>query len=1095
MKLWIGIALLGTVWTGVALGGGSTVVTAPSNDNFANAIALSGATASRSGDSNAGATLESGETGTVAGSPAGASVWYSWTAPGDGEVEIDTDTSDFDTLLGVYTGNAVNTLSAVATNDDFTHPPTSRVRFHGTSGTVYRIRVDGYAGATGTINLHVHQAPPPANDDFAAAFVLSTQDASAVGDTNTGATLETNESATVAGANAGASVWYQWTAPVTGRVTIDTATSSFDTLLGVYTGTGFGALTEVVSNDDAKVPPTSLVRFSAAAATVYRIRVDGYLQSTGTINLHLHEVLPAATPANDNFASAVALSGMNTSRSGDTNAGATLEAGEPTTVAGESAAESVWYVWSAPATGTVTIDTATSGFDTLLGVYTGSAVNALTEVASHDDVTGSLTSRVRFQVTAAAVYRIRVDGYAGDTGTITLHLDEVLPPANDDFANAYILSGTNVSRTADTNAAATLEAGEASTVAGQSAVNSIWYYWTASQSTAATVDTAASGIDTLLGVYTGTSVNALTEIASNDNAGPADQTSKVAFPVIAGTVYRIRVDGYFGETGVTTVHVALATVSDVPTNVTATPGAGQATVSWTVPSSDGGSPITGYDVTTYLAGVSQGTTSVGAVTQATVAGLTNGTAYTFRVAAINVVGTGPQSTDSNAVTPRTVPDAPTSASATPGGGQATVSWNAPASNGGSAITGYAVTQYVSGVAQGTSNVGVVTQATISGLTNGTTYIFRVAAKNVAGAGAQSGNSNAVTPRAAPDAPGNVSAAPGAAQATVSWSTPVSDGSSAITGYDVTRYLAGVADGTTSVGVVTQTVVNGLTNGTAYTFRVAAKNAIGTGAQSTGSIAVTPRTAPDAPTNVSATASGAGLATVSWSAPAFNGGSVITGYDVTSYLAGVAKGKITVGAVTQAAFAGLTNGMSYTFRVAAKNVAGTGAQSTDSNSVTPTVPRFTLTVATSGAGAGTVTSGGGAINCGTSCAGDFDAGSSVTLTASASSGSTFAGWSGPCTGVGSCTVWFDAGKTVTATFDQVQVKAQKRSPQCVVPNVKRQPLATAKRRITAAHCKTGKVTKATSAIVPKGRVISQKQKAGKKLPAGSKISLVVSRGKS
>src|SRR6185437_3870596 len=113
------------------------------------------------------------------------------------------------------------------------------------------------------------------------------------------------------------------------------------------------------------------------------------------------------------------------SRSGDTNAGATLEGGESPMIAGENANGSVWYTWTAPATGTVTVDTATSDFDTLLALYTGNAVNALTLVGSHDDVSGALTSKVRVQVTASTVYRIRVDGYAGDSGTIALHLDEV----------------------------------------------------------------------------------------------------------------------------------------------------------------------------------------------------------------------------------------------------------------------------------------------------------------------------------------------------------------------------------------------------------------------------------------------------------------------------------------------------------------------------------------------------------------------------------------------------------------------------------------------------------------------------------------------
>jgi beta-lactam-binding protein with PASTA domain len=94
---------------------------------------------------------------------------------------------------------------------------------------------------------------------------------------------------------------------------------------------------------------------------------------------------------------------------------------------------------------------------------------------------------------------------------------------------------------------------------------------------------------------------------------------------------------------------------------------------------------------------------------------------------------------------------------------------------------------------------------------------------------------------------------------------------------------------------------------------------------------------------------------------------------------------------------------------------------------------------------------------------------------------------------------DVAKTATARFDAIpQQQGQPQTPQqgarCVVPNVKSKPLATAKRKLAAAHCKTGKVTTAKSATVPKGRVIAVKPTAGKKLAAGTKVNLVVSRGK-
>ena len=98
--------------------------------------------------------------------------------------------------------------------------------------------------------------------------------------------------------------------------------------------------------------------------------------------------------------------------------------------------------------------------------------------------------------------------------------------------------------------------------------------------------------------------------------------------------------------------LAAATVPDAPTGVTASAGDGQATVSWTAPASDGGTAITGYKVTALVGGVAQGTTDVGVVTQTVVSGLTNGTTYTFKVAAVNGIGTGSQSAESNPVTPK-----------------------------------------------------------------------------------------------------------------------------------------------------------------------------------------------------------------------------------------------------------------------------------------------------------------------------------------------------------------------------------------------------------------------------------------------------------
>jgi hypothetical protein len=388
-------------------------------------------------------------------------------------------------------------------------------------------------------------------------------------------------------------------------------------------------------------------------------------------------------------------------------------------------------------------------------------------------------------------------------------------------------------------------------------------------------------------------------------------------------------------------------VSGVPAN-TAT-GGGAVAVSWSPPGNDGGSAVTQYEVTPYLAGVPQlllvktftlaQLTQTNGVWTGAVPGLVNGLAYTFTVRAKNGVaaGFGPASAASLPVTPYTVPGAPTAVVAEPGDRSASVTWVPPLSNGGSPITGYSV---VSSPGNVTVNVGAaVTNATVSGLTNGTTYTFTVKAINIAGASAGA-TSNAIVPRTLPGAPTNVSAVPGDASATVSWIAPSNTGGLPLIGYVVTPLLNGVLQSPLSLlSTATTQTVTGLVNGATYTFTVKATTLSGNGPASATSNAVTPRTVPGAPTGVTA-AGGDGSATVSWTAPASDGGAAITGYTVTPIANGAAQSPRTFSSTaTTQTITGLANLSSYTFTVAATNVAGTGPASAASGAVTPHGPGY------------------------------------------------------------------------------------------------------------------------------------------------------------
>jgi Calx-beta domain len=131
----------------------------PANDNFANAQVLNGCSGSVN-STNVSATSEGGEINHLSetGDPNGGgsrSIWYQWQAPSSGNVTFDTSGSEIDTVMGVYTGNAVNSLAVVAQDDDVVNGTirTSSITFNANAGSTYKIAVDGYnsGGAGGEI--------------------------------------------------------------------------------------------------------------------------------------------------------------------------------------------------------------------------------------------------------------------------------------------------------------------------------------------------------------------------------------------------------------------------------------------------------------------------------------------------------------------------------------------------------------------------------------------------------------------------------------------------------------------------------------------------------------------------------------------------------------------------------------------------------------------------------------------------------------------------------------------------------------------------------------------------------------------------------
>jgi len=372
--------------------------------------------------------------------------------------------------------------------------------------------------------------------------------------------------------------------------------------------------------------------------------------------------------------------------------------------------------------------------------------------------------------------------------------------------------------------------------------------------------------------------------------------------------------------------VAAQTAPSAPLSVSASPGPTQAVVSFSAPANLGGSPVTSYIVTASPGGQ----TANGSASPITVTGLSNGTAYTFTVVAINAVGSSPASLPSAAVTPMpvlTVPGAPTAVVATAGLAQATISFGVPANSGGSVITGYTATSSPGGFTGiGTASPIVVTSP--AGLSAATAYTFTVVALNAQGSSVVSPSSQAVTPLAdVPGVPTAVTAVAGPLaginSAVVSFIPPVYTGGLPISSYLVEATQGGVSQSGTGSPVL----LTGLQSGIPLSFTVKASSSVLTSAASTASNTVTPANVPGAPTGASIAFNSAGGVEVSYAIPVDNGSAItsttVTGISPTAFTLSV-PGSVPAMPQSVGSYSGYPPGTTFQFSITATNAMGISA---------------------------------------------------------------------------------------------------------------------------------------------------------------------------
>ena len=293
----------------------------------------------------------------------------------------------------------------------------------------------------------------------------------------------------------------------------------------------------------------------------------------------------------------------------------------------------------------------------------------------------------------------------------------------------------------------------------------------------------------------------------------------------------------------------------------------------------------------------------------------------------------------------TAPSAPENLAGTPGDREVELVWEAPASDGGSAVTGYEY-RHAEGVsvpeATPWQSAGASLTATVGSLTNGTAYAFEVRAVNDAAEGEAAATT--ATPGLPPSAPQNLAATPGDREVELVWEAPSDDGGAAVVRYDV-RHAEGASVPSdtpwTAVGGTAHTV-SGLTNGTAYAFEVRAVNDAAEGEAATTT--ATPGLPPSAPQNLAGTP-GDREVELGWEAPSDDGGAAIVRYDVRHAEGASVPDDTPWTPVedTSHTVSGLTNGTAYAFEVRAVNDAAKGeAATTTATPVTvPSAPRDVL----------------------------------------------------------------------------------------------------------------------------------------------------------
>jgi hypothetical protein len=380
-------------------GGGNQSV----NTTFATSQAVSLTNGPVGGDNSI--SPASGQIAVIAGKPASHLLWYNWTANFTGVVTLSTLGSSFDTLLGVYTGDAPGDLATIAEDDDSGGYFTSQLSFNCTTGTTYQFVVAGYKGASGHIVL---QSP---NYLILDPNYLDTEEPQITGQpTNQLVTLGQDVTLSVAAANATTYQWYFAGAPIPGANDASLAISNFP-------ASAVGNYYALAANDVGSVQSqTAVVELTTNSSDT--LVVDKFGDAV--------DLTSGLSQARYHRADAGGETGGFTLSQSFSTVGATKEKNEPNH-AGQPGGASYWYSFTSPGNGLLSFDTKGSLFNTILAIYTGPGNSFNTLVSAGAAFTTNYLTQgqpvvVVSNATVGVKYFIAIDGFGGASGAAKLNV-------------------------------------------------------------------------------------------------------------------------------------------------------------------------------------------------------------------------------------------------------------------------------------------------------------------------------------------------------------------------------------------------------------------------------------------------------------------------------------------------------------------------------------------------------------------------------------------------------------------------------------------------------------------------------------------------